>query len=136
MADCVFCKIVAGQIPAARLIETDKVLAFLDIAPVNPGHALVIPKRHAETLLDLRQEELHVLSFVTRRVAAAVKAAVGADGLNILQNNVEVAGQLVPHVHFHVIPRHDDDGFKLGWRQGEYGEGEMDEMLASIRQRL
>lgn len=136
MADCIFCKIVAGEIPAARLIETDKVLSFLDIGPVNPGHALVIPKRHAESLLDLTQEELHVMSFIARRVAAAVRDAVEAEGFNILQNEGRVAGQLVPHVHFHVIPRRGDDGFELGWRQGQYGAGEMDAMMESIRQRL
>ena len=78
MRDCVFCQIIAGQIPAARLIETDKVVSFLDVSPVNPGHALVVPKRHVGSFLDLHQDELHVTIFVARRVAAAVTGATGS----------------------------------------------------------
>ena len=136
MADCIFCKIVAGQIPAAMLIETDKVVSFLDINPVNPGHALVVPKRHATSLLDLGQDELHVAIFVAQRVAGAIVEATGSTAFNILQNNGRCAGQLIDHVHFHVIPRNPQDGFSFGWRQLQYKEGELKAMQEAISARL
>ncbi len=136
MLECVFCKIIAGEIPAAKLIETDKVLSFLDINPVNPGHALVVPKRHVASLLDLHQDELHVSIFIAKRVAAAVAEATGSPAFNILQNDGPAAGQIIEHVHFHVIPRAPDDEFSLGWRQLEYGEGELEQLQDAIRQLL
>ncbi len=136
MADCVFCDIIEGAIPAARLIETDKVISFLDIHPVNPGHALVVPKRHVASLLELQQDELHVAIFVAKRVAAAVSEATGSPAFNILQNDGEAAGQEIEHVHLHVIPRQPDDGFSLGWRQGEYGEGELERLQREVRRLL
>lgn len=136
MADCIFCSIIEGEVPAARLIETDKVVSFLDIHPVNPGHALVVPKRHVPSLLDLQQNELHVAIFVAKRVAAAVTEATDSPAFNILQNDGEAAGQLVDHVHFHVIPRRADDDFSLGWRQLSYEEGELEAMQEEVRRRL
>jgi histidine triad (HIT) family protein len=134
--DCIFCRIVAGEVPCTKVIETNRVLSFLDISPVNKGHALVVPKRHAGTLLELNQEELHGSIFIVQRVARAVMRATDADGFNVLQNNNEVASQEVPHVHFHVIPRFEGDGFDLGWRQGSYEEGEMERLQREMRQHL
>ena len=136
MGDCVFCKIVSGEIPAAKLIETGKVVSFLDINPVNPGHALVVPKRHVASLLDLRQDELHVAIFIAKRVAAAVAEATDSPAFNILQNEGEAAGQIIQHVHFHVIPRRSDDGFSFGWRQLSYKEGELEALRRAIRKEL
>jgi len=136
MADCVFCKIIAGEIPAAKLVETDKVVSFLDINPVNPGHALIVPRRHVSSFLDVQQNELHVMIFVARRVAAAVTEATGSPAFNILQNDGEAAGQIVDHCHMHVIPRAPDDGFSLGWRQLSYQEGELEALQKAIRRRL
>jgi len=136
MSECIFCKIVDGQIPAAKLIETEKVISFLDINPVNPGHALVAPKRHVSSLLDLRQDELHVLMFVAKRVAAAVIRATGSPAFNILQNDGEAAGQIIDHVHFHVIPRDPEDGFRLGWRHLKYAEGQIEQLQQAIQQNL
>ncbi len=136
MADCVFCKIIAGEIPAAKLVETDKVVSFLDANPVNPGHALIVPRRHASSFLDLQQNELHVMIFVARRVAAALTEATGSPAFNILQNDGEAAGQVVDHCHMHVIPRAPDDGFSLGWRQLSYEEGELEALQEAIRRRL
>jgi len=133
MSDCIFCRIIAGEIPAATLIETAKVISFLDINPVNPGHALAVPKRHVASLLDLTQEELHIAGFVIKRLAAAIKEATGAEGFHVLQNDGAVAGQVVQHVHFHIIPRKPDDGFQLGWRQGSYAEGELEELRRAIQ---
>ncbi len=136
MKDCVFCRIIAGEIPAAKLIETDVVLSFLDIAPVNPGHCLVVPKRHVATLLELSQDELNICIFTVQRLAGAAARATGAVGFNVLQNNGRCAGQIVPHVHFHIIPRSPDDGFKFGWREGSYAEGELEEVQRGIRKLL
>ena len=136
MDECVFCKIADGTIPAARLIETDRVVSFLDIAPVNPGHALVLPKRHVERLWELSEEELQECVLTVRELAGALMKATGAVGLNVLQNNARCAGQVVAHVHFHVIPRSPDDGFSFGWRQGSYGEGELEQMQRAIREGL
>jgi histidine triad (HIT) family protein len=136
MEDCVFCKIIVGEIPAARLVETDRAISFLDINPVNPGHALVMPKRHVASLLDLTQDELHVTSFLAKRVAGAVCEATGSPAFNILQNDGTAAGQLIGHVHFHVIPRKPDDGFALGWRQLSYEEGELEALQAAVKRAL
>jgi histidine triad (HIT) family protein len=136
VAQCVFCRIAAGEIPVALLLDTDEVVGFLDINPVNPGHALVVPRRHAEGLLELTDEELAAAASAVQRVAAAVKAATGSPAFNVLQNDGRAAGQLIQHVHFHVIPRSPDDGFSLGWRQGSYGEGELDAMVERVRREL
>lgn len=136
MAECVFCDIIAGNIPAAKLIETDKVLSFLDISPVNPGHALVVPKRHVASLLDLTQDELHVAIFIAKRVAGAVLEATGSPAFNILQNDGTAAGQIIDHVHLHVIPRSPDDGFSFGWRQLNYEEGVLQSLQRAIQQNL
>lgn len=117
--DCIFCKIVAGDIPCAKVYESETVLAFLDIAPVNAGHALVLPKAHHATLMDVPGELGADLTKALSAVGKAVMEATGADGLNLMQNNYEAAGQLVHHVHFHLIPRHSDDGLRL-WPQSSY----------------
>ncbi len=136
MDDCVFCKIIAGEIPAAVLVETDRVISFLDVNPVNPGHALVVPRRHVSSFLDLQQNELHVMIFVARRVAAAVIEATGSPAFNILQNDGGPAGQIVDHCHMHVIPRRADDGFSLGWRQLSYKKGQLLALQEAIQRRL
>jgi len=136
MSECVFCRIIAGQIPAARLLETAKAVAILDVNPVNRGHALIMPKRHAQSLLELMQDELHSCMSMVQRVARAVTEVTQCPGFNVLQNNHECAGQVVAHVHFHVIPRKPDDGFVLGWRQGSYREGEIERLGKQIHARL
>lgn len=119
--DCIFCKIIAGEIPCDRIYETDAILAFLDIAPINKGHALVIPKQHHATLFDLPSELGSELVRGLRKVGRAVMEATGADGINVGMNNFEAAGQLVFHAHFHVIPRFRDDGLVL-WENKAYDE--------------
>lgn len=128
-SDCIFCQIVAGNIPCAKVFETDLVLAFLDIAPIRPGHALVIPKAHHETLLDVPAELSGPLFEALRRVGRAVLAATGAEGLNVGMNNYAAAGQLVPHAHFHVIPRVSGDGLSL-WPGAAYDSPEAMRRLA------
>lgn len=125
--DCIFCKIVNGEIPAAKVFENDIIFAFLDIAPVNKGHALVIPKTHHATIFDLPPEIgpefIQAVSLVGRAVMDVTKAT----GLNLMQNNYRTAGQLVDHAHFHLIPRFEDDGLSL-WEQKPYDN--KDEMAA------
>jgi histidine triad (HIT) family protein len=133
--DCIFCKIVAGEIPCAKVYETDSILAFLDIAPVSAGHTLVLPKAHRATLMDLPGELGGDVMSALSIVGKAVMEATGADGLNLIQNNYEAAGQLVHHVHFHLIPRHSDDNLKL-WPQTSYDNQEemvgLAETIASL----
>ncbi len=134
--DCIFCDIASGDQEAAEVYRTEQVVAFLDINPVNPGHTLVIPTRHAESLLELSEEELRFCMSAAQDVGQAAMKATDSPGLNVLQNNHRCAGQLVAHAHFHVIPRSPDDGFSLGWRQGEYERGEMEAVQEKIRQAL
>lgn len=134
-ADCIFCKIVAGDIPCARLYETDQVLSFLDIAPVRPGHALVLPKRHFPTLWDLPPELGRDLLAAMQAVGGAILKATGAAGLNVGMNNHQAAGQLVPHAHFHLIPRHADDGLSL-WAQSSSTADELTRLAEAIRNAL
>ncbi len=106
--NCIFCKIVAGDIPCHKLYEDDRVLAFLDVGPLSVGHVLVIPKHHAMQLDELPSEDAAAIGAVLPRLAGAVSAATGTDAYNVLQNNGEAAGQVVMHVHFHLIPKPDD----------------------------
>ena len=115
MADCIFCKIVAGQIPCTKVYEDENVLSFLDSGPISPGHTLLIPKKHHETVAEMSAEEVAALFRPVAWLAAAVKAAVKADGLNVLQNNGSCAGQVVPHLHIHLIPRWPGDGLGYRW---------------------
>jgi len=110
MDDCIFCKIAAGQIPSTKVYEDDNVLAFMDIGPISEGHTLVIPKRHYGKLDQCDPDTLTKISACLGRIAGAVKEAMNAEGYNVLCNNGRAAGQLVDHVHFHVIPRNSGDG--------------------------
>ena len=111
--NCVFCNIVAGKIPSAKVYEDGDVLAFMDIGPVMPGHVLVIPKRHFNPIWNLPDDLLAKVLAVAKRIAKAQIDVLGADGVNLFQTNGEAAGQTVPHVHFHVVPRKNGDG--AGW---------------------
>ncbi len=130
--DCIFCRIVQGEVPAHKVYEDDACLAFLDIAPLAEGHVLVIPKPHAETLDTVPPETAAHLGRVLPKLGAALRSVTGAAGFNVLQNNGTIAGQEVPHVHFHMIPRHDDDGLGYRWRPQQYAEGRAE----SIAQQL
>ena len=135
MPDCIFCRIVQGQLPAALVLETPGVLAFLDIAPVNYGHTLVIPKVHYRNLLELPDELWMEMGQVSRRVAQALRATLYAQGFNIGMNNFEAAGQVVFHAHIHVIPRYFSDGLKL-FPQESYKPGDLEKTAAQLRQAL
>lgn len=131
MKDCVFCKIVARDIPADIVYEDDDSISFLDIRPVNPGHALVIPKRHFENLYELPSDLAGRLFQVAQRIAPAVRDVTGSDGINIGMDNGSAAGQEVFHAHIHVMPRRLDDGYAL-W----HGKAATPDELAPISEKL
>ena len=135
MGDCIFCGIAAGEVPAVRVLETPAVLAFLDIAPVNYGHTLVIPKSHYQNLLELPDVLWTEMGQVCRRVAQALRATLYAQGFNIGMNNFEAAGQVVFHAHLHVIPRYHTDGLKL-FPQESYKPGDMEKTGEQLRRVL
>ncbi len=132
MSNCLFCSIINGEIPSAKLYENDKVYAFLDIAPLNKGHALIIPKFHCETILDLPLEYAHDAIMAQQMIAKALMTSLGATGFNCIQNNFESSGQEVFHVHWHIIPRFERAEFPL-WKQGSYKDiEEMQEFAKKI----
>lgn len=135
MRDCIFCRIAAGELPAVRVLETPEVLAFLDIAPVNYGHTLVIPKAHHENLLELPDGLWTAIGQVCRRVAQALMATLAAQGFNIGMNNFGAAGQEVFHAHLHVIPRYYTDGLKL-FPQANYKPGDREKTGEQLRRAL
>ena len=134
--DCIFCKMAAGEIPVSRVFEDDAVLAFLDINPVSDGHTLVIPKEHCATVGDCPPEVLGSVGSRLGEIARAVSEATGSDGYNVLCNNYRAAGQLVEHVHFHIIPRRIGDGVFNRWPSYQYGKGQADAIAAAIREKL
>ena len=125
-SDCLFCRIVAGEIPAARVFEDDEVVAFLDLHPVNYGHTLVIPRAHHATLADLPDALAVAVARHVPRLARAIVAATGAPGYNLVVNNGAAAGQTVHHVHWHLIPRHEADAVRWPWPHLSYPEGDME----------
>ncbi len=130
-----FKKIIAGEIPCEKIYEDDIAFAFLDNTPTNPGHTLVVPKKWSADITDTDPEILAHLIKVVQKLAIAVKAATGAEGVNIIQNSGEVAGQKVFHLHFHIVPRHAGDGFEH-WHGKAYPDGEAQIVGEKIRQVL
>jgi histidine triad (HIT) family protein len=113
--DCIFCKIVAGEIPSFKLYEDAHTLAFMDINPVNPGHCLVVPKIHSPNLFESDDKELAHTMATVRKVARAVQKALNPYGMNLLQANGPGAAQSVFHLHIHIIPRERDDDLRMNW---------------------
>lgn len=131
--DCIFCKIVNGEIPGEKVYEDEEVVGIMDINPANKGHALVLPREHYETYTDLPDELAGKIAKVTKKVANGVLKATGVEGYNILNNNHKVAGQLVGHVHFHVIPRYENDGIKIDMPTKEYEDNELSDYAQKIK---
>lgn len=130
--DCIFCKIIRGELPSQKVYEDDWVLAILDIHPANPGHTLIIPKHHQANMWEASDEMVGHMARVARRLSHAVVAATGAQGWNLAVNNGAAAGQIIFHAHWHVIPRFVDDGLKP-WRDLAYGPGELEAMGDTVR---
>lgn len=131
-SDSIFTRIIRGEIPCQRVFESPTVFAFLDINPLAPGHTLVVPKRQVERLEQLPEDEAADIARVLGRIARAILAVTGAPDYNVLQNNGSSAGQVVPHVHFHIIPRREHDGLGFRWNAKAAGDDE----LKSLRDRL
>jgi len=136
MEDCVFCKIARGEFPSARVYEDQKCLAILDINPVTPGHTLVMPRAHYATLAETPTELVQALAGLFGRVSEAVVKAVSAEGFNLFAANGRCAGQVIDHLHFHIVPRHPNDGVFPGWTASSYAEGEMEKLRAQISRQL
>lgn len=135
--DCVFCKIVRGDLPCSRLFEDDRVLAFLDIAPWNKGHSLIIPKEHHNSITTVPTAFLDRMMAIAPALGAALMRAADADGFNLLLSNGPCAGQVVPHAHLHVIPRHPDDGLHMPARNVGYeSDQEKESLVADVKKRL
>ncbi|MBQ7707512.1 MAG: HIT family protein [Lachnospiraceae bacterium] len=134
--DCIFCKIAKGDIPSATIYESNDFKCILDVAPANRGHALIIPKEHSDNIYELDAEmAAKVFSFATV-AAKAIKEETGCDGLNIIQNNGEVAGQTVNHFHMHIVPRFKDDEVKVTWKQHSTESDAQNELAKAIKNRL
>ena len=133
---CIFCRLVAGEIPSARVFEDELTLAFMDLGQVNPGHVLVASKRHAATLFDLTPEEAGAMTRTAQRVALAIRQAFDPDGLMLLQANGAVAGQTVGHAHMHVVPRHAGDGIEFIWPLKDPGPALLEDYSQRLRAAL
>ena len=129
--DCLFCKIVAGEIPSTRVDEDERTVAFMDINPATPGHLLVVPREHAADVLEVPEADLEACARAAQRLARRVQERLGADGVNLLNTCGEAAWQTVFHFHVHVIPRYADDPLRLPWVPGP---GDLDEIAATARQ--
>jgi histidine triad (HIT) family protein len=133
--DCIFCKILAGEIPARIVDEDERTISFMDIAPATRGHALVIPRAHAADLLSVEPEDLEAVALAAQRLAARVKERLGADGVNLINSCGAAAWQTVFHFHMHVIPRYEDDPLKLPWVPAPGDSQELDAVAQELGRR-
>lgn len=132
MTECVFCGIGAGAAPAFRVVEDEHCVAFLDIAPANPGHCLVVPRRHARNLWEIPADDYASVSRTVHRVAALLRCKLAPDGVSVTHATGEAAGQEVFHLHVHVIPRRHGDRLRPPWSGGRATTGELADMLGRL----
>ena len=136
MDNCIFCKIVRGEIPCGKVYENDETFAFVEMNPVNPGHTLIIPKRHYPSLSDIPEKELGNLMKDIKKISSGVLKAFNTSSFNLVQSNGEAAGQEVFHVHFHIIPRHEKDNKEIQWKVDNISLEERKKIADKIRQEL
>ena len=134
--DCIFCAIIAGEIPAAKVYEDEHVFAFMDIAPANPGHTLVIPKQHYRNIFDMPTEVGSKIMQAAILIANAIRTALNPDGLNLFQSNEAAGFQTVFHFHLHLIPRWENDPLRLPWRPSEGDMEAIGDVAGKIRDAL
>ncbi len=134
--DCIFCKIVQGSIPSAKVYEDDQFISILDINPVSKGHLLVIPKKHYENIFDADEENLKKAIVLIKKLSIALTKALNVRAVNLIQNNGADAGQIIFHSHFHIIPRSDGDGIEIGMIHKKYEEGELNRFAELIREKI
>ena len=133
MEECVFCKIVDGKVPAAKVYEDSKVISFLDIMPANKGHCLVVPKKHLATLIEMDENDLKATIKAAKKVASALSLSFGNGSFNIVMKNGKEAGQVVNHAHIHLIPRFQKDRLRIKWSHLKYEGDEMKEYAEKIK---
>ena len=130
--NCIFCKIANGEIPSSCLYEDEKVRVILDISPASKGHALILPKEHYANLYEIDEDMLKHVILIAKKMAVKMKEALGVEGINILQNNGEIAGQTVFHYHMHIVPRYNDDNVNIKWEPGELSEEKKAELIKKL----
>jgi histidine triad (HIT) family protein len=133
---CIFCRLIAGEIPTAKVYEDELTLAFIDMGQLNPGHTLVAVKRHAATLLDLTPDEAAAAMRTAHRIAHAVRAAFDPPGITLLQANGKEGDQTVFHFHMHIVPRHGNDGISLSWPRKDPPRELLETYASQLRQKL
>lgn len=136
MDHCVFCKIIKGDIPSSTIYEDENVKVILDIEPAAKGHAILLCKQHVANVFELPEDTASKIYAVVPKVARAIRDELGCDGMNILQNNGEAAGQTVFHLHIHFIPRWENDTVTFEWEKGGYAEGEAAKLAERISKRI
>ena len=134
--NCIFCKIIAGEIPSATVYEDEDFKAIMDISPAAKGHVIILSKLHCANLFELEDDIACKALVVARKLATAMRAELGCDGINLLQNNGEAAGQTVFHFHIHLIPRYHGDQINMNWTHGKYEDGEAVKLAAAIARRV
>ena len=135
-ANCIFCKIANGEIPAATLYEDENFRVILDLGPASKGHALILPKSHAANIYELSDEMAAKAMILAKKMATAMTEALKCDGFNIVQNNGECAGQTVFHFHMHLIPRYKGDQVGITWHPGELSDADKEEILLKVKEQL
>ena len=133
MDNCIFCKLANGEIPTRTVYEDDSFRVILDLGPATKGHALILPKSHATNLYELPDDVAAKVLPLAKKIATQMKEKLGCDGLNLVQNNGEVAGQTVMHFHLHLIPRYVGDGQNILWKPTEPSGQELDEILETLK---
>ncbi|MGQ4873792.1 MAG: HIT family protein [Promethearchaeia archaeon] len=132
--NCIFCKIIDKEIPAKIIFENDKIVAFLDIFPISKGHTIVVTKKHFQNLEDIPENDLCELIKIVKRLAIEIRRKLNIEGYNLLQNNFEAAGQVINHIHFHIIPRNkNDEKFKLKIPRNQATEEELDNIMQQLK---
>lgn len=132
--NCIFCKIANGEIPSATLYEDEDFRVILDVNPAAKGHALILPKKHAANLYELPDETAGKALVLAKKIASVLQEGLQADGINVLQNNGEAAGQTVFHFHMHIIPRNEGDTVNMGWQHGTLTDTDRAEILNLFRE--
>ena len=134
--NCIFCKIAAGEIPSATLYEDDDFRVIFDASPATKGHVLILPKEHAANVFELSEETASKVFVLAKKIATVLKEVTGCEGVNILQNNGEIAGQTVFHFHMHIIPRYKGDTANIKWVQNEVDQAVVDEIISKAKDLL
>ena len=133
MEECIFCKIIGGKIPAVKVYEDAYVIGFLDIMPANKGHCLIVPRNHADTLVEMSDKDLAATVLAVKKISKAISLSFGNASFNVVMNNGKEAGQVVNHAHIHIIPRFQKDRLRIKWSHLKYDDGEMSEYAEKIK---